>query len=341
MKTRLPTGVSTYSDRHGRRRFRFRRKGRSFELGTSFGTDEFWQRLAAAQNGEKSKGTTSRVPGDSIEAIAQSFLRSPRVQGWAPGTGKAYFGTIDELRRDHGHRSIRTLETRHVEAIMATKADRPAAANRIRKVFGMLCRHAMRIGVVQRNVAADAESYKNKGDGYHTWSEAEISRFLHVHRPGSVAHTAFTLMLHTGAARADVVKLGRHSIAGDRIAYRRQKTNGEEVSIPIRGELAELIRSLPRDRMLFLETAHGKARSENGLGNLMRDACDKAGLPKCSSHGLRKACARRLAEAGCTEKQIAAITGHKTLAEVQRYTRAASQVMLADAAIEKLRSKKT
>ena len=37
------------------------------------------------------------------------------------------------------------------------------------------------------------------------------------------------------------------------------------------------------------------------------------------THGLRKAAARRLAEAGCTEKQIAAITGHTTLKEIARY----------------------
>ena len=51
------------------------------------------------------------------------------------------------------------------------------------------------------------------------------------------------------------------------------------------------------------------------------------------------ACARRLhggyAEAGCSASEIAAITGHKTLAEVERYTRAADQERLARQAIRK------
>ncbi|GAD11270.1 hypothetical protein GFGA_1c0180 [Gluconobacter frateurii NBRC 103465] len=56
----------------------------------------------------------------------------------------------------------------------------------------------------------------------------------------------------------------------------------------------------------------------------------KRGLPPgCSPHGLRKAAARRLAEAGCTTHQIAAITEHRSLAEVARYTQAAKQVELA------------
>ncbi|GBR37695.1 hypothetical protein AA101099_0837 [Neoasaia chiangmaiensis NBRC 101099] len=55
-----------------------------------------------------------------------------------------------------------------------------------------------------------------------------------------------------------------------------------------------------------------------------------------SGHGLRKAAARRLAEAGCTTHQIAAITGHKTLSEVERYTRAVDQRKLAQEAMERM-----
>jgi hypothetical protein len=38
---------------------------------------------------------------------------------------------------------------------------------------------------------------------------------------------------------------------------------------------------------------------------------------------------RRLAEAGKTEKQIMAVSGHKTMKEVARYTEAADQKRLA------------
>jgi integrase len=74
----------------------------------------------------------------------------------------------------------------------------------------------------------------------------------------------------------------------------------------------------------------------------MGDAIRAAGLPaRCVSHGLRKAAARRLAEAGCSEKQIAAVTGHRTLKEVARYTRAADQERLAAQAVDKLMEQKT
>jgi hypothetical protein len=69
----------------------------------------------------------------------------------------------------------------------------------------------------------------------------------------------------------------------------------------------------------------------------MADKIGKAGLPeRCVTHGLRKAAARRLAEAGCSANEIASITGHVTLEEVARYTKAAEQKKLARAAIGRL-----
>ena len=68
----------------------------------------------------------------------------------------------------------------------------------------------------------------------------------------------------------------------------------------------------------------------------MRSWCDQATLDACSAHGLRKACARRLAEAGATAHEIGAVTGHKTLSEVQRYTVDAQREGMADSAFDKL-----
>ena len=57
-----------------------------------------------------------------------------------------------------------------------------------------------------------------------------------------------------------------------------------------------------------------------------------------SFHGLRYTAAARLAEAECSLKEIAAITGHKSLAMIEKYTRDADQKRLAGAAILKLQN---
>jgi integrase len=72
----------------------------------------------------------------------------------------------------------------------------------------------------------------------------------------------------------------------------------------------------------------------------MHKAAKQAGLPpECVAHGLRKALLRRLAEHGATVSQIQAVSGHRTLGEVERYTKQAEQQRLARAAIALLPDK--
>ena len=69
----------------------------------------------------------------------------------------------------------------------------------------------------------------------------------------------------------------------------------------------------------------------------MRDWCDQANLPHCSAHGLRKATPTQMAEEGATPHALMAITGHRSLEEVERYTRAAQKKKLADSDMAKLK----
>ncbi|WP_367118336.1 tyrosine-type recombinase/integrase [uncultured Brevundimonas sp.] len=86
---------------------------------------------------------------------------------------------------------------------------------------------------------------------------------------------------------------------------------------------------MPSGQMLFLVTQGGAGFTAGGFGNWFRDACREAGITDRSAHGLRKSAATRLADAGCTEAQIKAVTGHQTSKEVERYTKARDQKRLA------------
>jgi integrase len=106
--------------------------------------------------------------------------------------------------------------------------------------------------------------------------------------------------------------------------------------LPIIDELSRIIAASPCGDLTFLVTEFGKPFTSNGFGNKMRQWCDDAGLPACSAHGLRKAAASRLAELGCTELQIMAVTGHRTSKEIVRYTRGARQKIMASSAMAKM-----
>lgn len=126
--------------------------------------------------------------------------------------------------------------------------------------------------------------------------------------------------------------MGRQHVTGDLIAVRQEKTD-TPLLIPLHPELMAALYALPRTNMTFLMTERGAPFTSAGFGNWFRDRCDEAGLSHCSPHGLRKAAATRLANLGCSNEQIKAITGHRSDASLAPYTRAADQQRLARQAI--------
>jgi integrase len=142
------------------------------------------------------------------------------------------------------------------------------------------------------------------------------------------------LLLYTGQRRADVVHMGRQHVR-DGLLYVRQRKTAVEL---VHSELAALSAGAT-DRLTFLVNDWGRPFTVGSFSNWFRAQCDMANLHHCSAHGLRKAAARRLAEAGCTEHEIAAITGHASLREIARYTKAADQKRLAGSAMEKAKTR--
>lgn len=334
-------GASPYMDRHGKRRWRYRKGSFSAELGSDYGSTEFIRRYEAALEGHRIRGligASRTVPG-SFSALVASFYQSQVFMGLGGSSKKDYRSVIEAVRVKHGSKRVEKLRKRHIQMLLAEKADTPSAANKRRKRLIQLLDHAIDLEWIGVNVALQTKAYKVTGTGFHTWDEGEIDRFFEAYELGTLPHLATTLMLYTGASRADACKMGWHSISGDRISYRRQKTeksNGVLIDIPMHPDLIAAIDLCPRDNFTFLHTAKGAARSPNGLGNDMREWCDRIDLPSCSSHGLRKACSRRLAEAGATAPEIMAVTGHKNLQQVQVYIEKYSRSRAADSAIAKI-----
>ena len=127
-----------------------------------------------------------------------------------------------------------------------------------------------------------------------------------------------------------------NQFAGEMVSVRQEKT-AALLAIPLLPELKEAKSAtalIGKDTILV--TGAGKPFTEKYFYIWFKRACTDAGIGHCCPHGLRKAAAVRLAEADCSPHQIQAITGHKTLKEVERYTRDANQKRLAKQAYGKL-----
>jgi integrase len=209
----------------------------------------------------------------------------------------------------------------------------PTTAKNWLAAIRALTAHAIKRELIEADPTLGIRLRRIGGDGFHTWTEEQIAQFEAAHPIGSRERLAFALGLHTGQRRGDVVAMGRQHVRNGLIHVTQQKT-GKALAIPIHPELQAVLAAVPATQMTFVQTLRGKPFDPHAFTPWFAEACDKAGLPSaCTFHGLRKAACRRLAEAGCTVHEIAAISGHATLKEVERYTKAADQARLAHAAM--------
>lgn len=335
-KSGLPKHCCWNTDRHGKRRVRFRKGGFSTYLTGTPWSEEFMRQCAAALDGVKEQtaniGAERTKPG-SFDVLCVSYYRSPDFRGLRPSTQSARRHILERFRQEHGAKPMRALQRQHITAVIGAKSDKPEAANHLLKTLRIILSYAVDQGMIASNPAVGIKKYRSQGEGHHSWTESEIAQFEQRHLIGSKARLALALGLYTAQRKGDVLRMGWQHVNGDTIAVRQQKTD-TALLIPMHPQLVAVLASVPRGNLTFLMTEHGAPFTSNGFGNWWRDRCNEAGLRHCSFHGLRKAAATRLANAGCSIDQVKAITGHRSLAEVARYTKAADQKRLARQAID-------
>ena len=331
-------GVTVVKDRHGRLRYRLRRtiKGRKVDcyLPGVIGSTKFRAAYEEAIEGARVAGRRG-APG-SVDQLVQQYVASSAYRSLADTTRRDMRGRLDWIREAIGRARYAKLEPRHVAAMMEKKGG-PAAANRLRKDLGQLYRFvARRLGYTGPNPAALADSHKTRKGGYRTWTDEEIETFRAAHPSGTKARLAIEILLCTGASRVDAINFTRANIAGARVRYRRAKTE-QQVDLPILPELGRELSYLPPTQMVLLSREDGsKGYANESFGNIFRRWCAKAGLSGLPVHGLRKAGARRLAEAGATEFEVMSFLGHGTAREASRYVAAANRATLSDSGMAKL-----
>jgi integrase len=321
--------IDHFIDRHGHKRVYFRRHvgGERFPL-PALDDPGF---LSAYQVALETDSTPQNRYGQgTIARLILDYYASIDFRRTRNSSQAVTRGILDRFAEKHGHRLIRQMRRKHIEKIIGSMVDTPAAANNLLKKVRALMNYAL----TNREIAANPTwgIKKFKEGTYHTWTEPELAKFEGTWPLGSRERTAYALALYTGQRRGDLACMTWPNVdlARESILVVQEKT-GIELEIPIHPRLREALDAWPR------KTASILAMKSAGLGNMMADAIDTAKLPaRCVLHGLRKAAARRLAEAGATPHQIAAVTGHRSLEEIERYTKMVGQRGLAEAAIRKI-----
>jgi integrase len=319
--------VTKFVDRHGKLRWRFRRRGVSVYLPGAYGSDEFLIAYDAVM-GEAREIGASRTKADTIGFLVAGYLASSDYKLLADNTRRTYRYHLERFRVANGSAPLRHFNPTSLAGKLDTMAGKPATANIFLKVMRALGKFGQDRKIIKWNPTEGIKRMRDRTDGIHTWTEDQLAQFEARHPVGSKANLAFRLMLYTAQRRSDVIRMGKQHERNGSLQMKQRKT-GTKLVLPIMPELREAIDKSPTGDLNYLVTEFGKPFTDAGFGNWFRDRCDEAGLKGCSAHGLRKAAARRMAESGASASQIMAVTGHKSLSEVERYTRAASQERMA------------
>lgn len=341
-KNGLPKYVTHFFDRHGKLRYRYRRTGKpAHYFQSDFPSREWWLEYDRCEAGSAQEPKKRADPG-SIGDLVSMFVAVPARLGPSETTQYKNRRIIDEFRTAHGHRRVADVSFEALDVIIAAKAkDAPWQAKKLRRLLARLFAFAAKKGMITRNPVEDTETIKATTDGYHTWTEAEITQFIARHPIGTKPYLALMLMLWTFTRRGDAIRLAPAHVADGSVAVKMKKAGKgrSALQIEVAPQLAEAIEAMPEPASPdtpFLTSERGTPFGDKYFGNWFRRRCNEADLPHCSAHGLRKAASRRAAELGLSNQSIKSVTGHRNDSEVALYTAAASQKALAKDAIGKL-----
>jgi integrase len=338
MPRKKPPHVDHYIDCRGRHRWAFRIGHGPRTPLPPLGTPEFDAAYVAALAGRLKLQPEERPPSgghDTIAGLVSSYIKSAAFRDLRRTTKPGYLSRLEMLRVEHGHRSVSGMTRERIEnVILAPLDDRPGAKIDTLKKLRILIKHAIAIGWLNHDPSLGIKRPRNAE--IRSWTDAEIETFRARWPISSKQRLAFEIMLTTGLRRSDAHRLTWRDVNGDIIRVTTQKT-GAKVAIKAHRDLLEVLAVADRRHITIIVTEYGRPFTVDGFSDWMRDAIAAAGLPlDCQPHGLRKAAGRRLAEAGCTTREIMAVLGHKSLAEAERYTRDADHEQLAAGAITKL-----
>lgn len=271
------------------------------------GSPEF---LASMHEAEKLQ--LSRHDGTVIGLIRRYTL-SDAFARKAEATKREYRRILTKVELEFGDMPVAALDDPRVRqellawrARVAETSGLREADNRLSIVSSMLSWARENGDLLHNHVIGFKRLYKNnRADAL--WQPAHIKAFCAV-APIELQR-ALLLALHTGQRQGDILALTWTNYDGQYITIRQGKT-GVRVEIPCTSELKRMLDGLPRTASVILTTKTGRPWTAFYFRHAWKAAVMKAGIEGLHFHDLRGTAVTRLAEAGCTLPEIAAITGH-------------------------------
>ena len=226
-----------------------------------------------------------------------------------------YFMRIEDWSAKNNHPHVRGLTTKAMARFLRDYRDRPRTRRLFLNAFRQLYKIAVDEGLVAANLAAQISLPRSKKPKRKKklWTEKVLDMFvaecdhLGYHSVGSIA----TTMIETTQRNSDVVSMvnGRDWKEGT-LKYIQQKT-GKEVLLSPTQKLRERYEAYPPgDYMMFINEKTRRPWSVDTLSKKAREIMSSIGMQGYILKELRHSQITYLIELNCTDKEIAAFTGH-------------------------------
>jgi integrase len=271
----------------------------------------------------------------SIAALITDYRRSPEFARLGPKTQESYLRALDVLQPIDRYRAS-DLKRAHLLALRDTLSEKPRTADLFIATARRLLSWGVDRGYLEHNPLLRVSPI-NEAASRVTWTDADCAAYEAAETRPAVL-TAYMLGRYTGQRRGDVLAMTWAHYDGAGIEVVQSKTKAR-LWIPAHERLRAHLDQLPRQTLHIVATVNQTPWRGDTLAHAMRKTLLEIGRPHLSFHGLRHLAATALAEAGCSDREIMAVTGHATASMVTRYTRQADQRRRASAAILKLERK--
>jgi site-specific recombinase XerD len=332
-----PKYTHGFVDRHGHARFYFRRAGyKSVPLPGLPWSPQFMAAYElACKNDRVEIGASRTLPGTVSAALIAYYQHPSFTNALATVTQQNRRAILESFRHEHGDKRVALMHAQALQATLNRKT--PASQRNFKRAMRGFLDFCMAHNLIKVDPLAGTKLSRMKVRGHHTWTDEEISQYQARHAAGTQARLALELLLQTGHARADVVRMGPQHVRSGKLSMRRQKTN-VPFDIPLLPDLVAELKLHPNNSLAFLVSERGKPFGAASFGNKFRSWCNEAGLKQCAAHGLRKASAVRHALNGASAFELMAWHGWKTIGEAQRYVEEANRIRLSESAGAKMRT---
>jgi integrase len=214
----------------------------------------------------------------------------------------------------------------------------PGVRNQTISLMRAAAVHAASNGVIPHHFLATASRTMAKPTGdWQVWEDSDIKKLescnFFAQHDLYWARKACLLAAFTGQRLSDIITLRIGQYDDKKITFVQSKT-GATVMLPMTPRIMECLPHTLTRQARSMEKVFWMFKTEAQFKGSYYRMCKALGIKK-PFHGLRKYCATKLAEKGCTIPEIMSVTGHKSMTTVAMYVKTADKWLLAKQAMEK------